>query len=41
MEERDVSGDLQRTQMEQLCAETFNRVDRTLRAILHNASRFY
>lgn len=37
MEERDVSGDLQRSQMEQLCADTFNRVDRTLRAILHNA----
>ncbi|CAH0717215.1 unnamed protein product, partial [Brenthis ino] len=37
MEERDVSGDLQRTQMEQICADTFNRVERTLRAILHNA----
>lgn len=39
MEERDVSGDLQRTQMEQICADTFNRVERTLRAILHNASK--
>ncbi|XP_028037560.1 97 kDa heat shock protein isoform X2 [Bombyx mandarina] len=37
MEERDVSGDMQRSQMEQICAETFNRVERTLRAILHNA----
>ncbi|XP_026764981.1 97 kDa heat shock protein isoform X2 [Galleria mellonella] len=37
MEERDVSGDMQRAQMEQICAETFTRVERTLRAILHNA----
>ncbi|XP_013185650.1 97 kDa heat shock protein isoform X1 [Amyelois transitella] len=37
MEERDVSGDMQRTQMEQLSAETFNRVERTLRDLLHNA----
>ncbi|CAG9791940.1 unnamed protein product [Diatraea saccharalis] len=37
MEERDVSGDMQRSQMEQLCAETFTRFERTLRAILHNA----
>ncbi|XP_038213734.1 97 kDa heat shock protein isoform X1 [Zerene cesonia] len=37
MEERDVSGDMQRSQMEQLCADTFNRVERTLRNILHNA----
>ncbi|XP_030032471.1 97 kDa heat shock protein isoform X2 [Manduca sexta] len=37
MEERDVSGDLQRSQMEQICAETFTRIERTLRAILHNA----
>ncbi|KAL4703379.1 hypothetical protein ACJJTC_011168 [Scirpophaga incertulas] len=37
MEERDVSGDMQRTQMEQLCTDTFTRVERTLRAILHNA----
>ncbi|XP_072941681.1 97 kDa heat shock protein isoform X2 [Epargyreus clarus] len=37
MEERDVSGDMQRAQMEQLSADTFNRVERTLRALLHNA----
>ncbi|CAG4964811.1 unnamed protein product [Parnassius apollo] len=37
MEERDVSSDMQRSQMEQLCSETFTRVERTLRAILHNA----
>ncbi|CAH2063339.1 unnamed protein product, partial [Iphiclides podalirius] len=37
MEERDVSGDMQRSQMEQLCSETFTRVERTLRALLHNA----
>ncbi|CAG4940606.1 unnamed protein product [Colias eurytheme] len=37
MEERDVSGDMQRSQMEQICADTFNRVERTLRNILHNA----
>ncbi|CAB3224942.1 unnamed protein product [Arctia plantaginis] len=37
MEERDVSGDLQRSQMEQICAETFTRFERALRAILHNA----
>ncbi|CAH2979698.1 unnamed protein product [Chilo suppressalis] len=37
MEERDVSGDMQRAQMEQLCAETFTRFERTLRSILHNA----
>ncbi|XP_068627559.1 heat shock 70 kDa protein 4L isoform X2 [Battus philenor] len=37
MEERDVSGDMQRAQMEQLCGETFTRVERTLRALLHNA----
>ncbi|XP_026331704.1 97 kDa heat shock protein-like isoform X2 [Hyposmocoma kahamanoa] len=37
MEERDVSGDMQRSQMEHICADTFNRVERTLRAILHNA----
>jgi heat shock protein 110kDa len=39
MEERDVSGDLQRAQMEQLCGDMFTRVERTLRAILHNASK--
>lgn len=38
MEERDVSGDMQRSQMEHICSDTFNRVERTLRAILHNAS---
>ncbi|KAL0839520.1 hypothetical protein ABMA28_016223 [Loxostege sticticalis] len=37
MEERDVSGDMQRSQMEQICADTFTKVERTLRAILHNA----
>ncbi|XP_013175136.1 PREDICTED: 97 kDa heat shock protein isoform X1 [Papilio xuthus] len=37
MEERDVSGEMQRATMEQLCSETFTRVERTLRAILHNA----
>nr|XP_032512201.1 heat shock 70 kDa protein 4 isoform X1 [Danaus plexippus plexippus] len=37
MEERDVSSDMQRQQMEQICADTFNRVERTLRGILHNA----
>ncbi|XP_046978321.1 97 kDa heat shock protein isoform X3 [Vanessa cardui] len=37
MEERDVTGEMQRPQMEQICAETFNRVERTLRGILHNA----
>lgn len=37
MEERDVTSDLQRSQMEQICAETFTRVERTLRNILHNA----
>ncbi|XP_034825268.1 97 kDa heat shock protein isoform X1 [Maniola hyperantus] len=37
MEERDVSGEMQRTQMEQLSADTFNRIERTLRGILHNA----
>ncbi|XP_053599768.1 97 kDa heat shock protein isoform X2 [Plodia interpunctella] len=37
MEERDVSGDMQRSQMEQLSAETFTRVERTLRDLLHNA----
>ncbi|XP_063823445.1 97 kDa heat shock protein isoform X1 [Ostrinia nubilalis] len=37
MEERDVSGDLQRSQMEQISADTFTKVERTLRAILHNA----
>ncbi|XP_014355991.2 97 kDa heat shock protein isoform X1 [Papilio machaon] len=37
MEERDVSGEMQRSTMEQLCSETFTRVERTLRAILHNA----
>ncbi|KAJ2950678.1 hypothetical protein O0L34_g8937 [Tuta absoluta] len=37
MEERDVSGDMQRAHMEQLCADTFARVDRTLRDLLHNA----
>lgn len=39
MEERDVSGDLQRSQMEQICSDTFNRVERTLKGILHNASK--
>ncbi|KAM3968069.1 heat shock protein 70Cb isoform 1-T1 [Aphomia sociella] len=37
MEERDVSSDLQRVQMEQICAETFTRAERTMRALLHNA----
>ncbi|XP_050342086.1 97 kDa heat shock protein isoform X4 [Nymphalis io] len=37
MEERDVTGEMQRPQMEQICTETFNRVERTLRGILHNA----
>ncbi|VVC98650.1 heat shock 70 kDa protein 4L isoform X3 [Leptidea sinapis] len=37
MEERDVSGDMQRSQMEQLCAETFSRIEKTLRNILYNA----
>ncbi|XP_075972848.1 heat shock protein 70Cb isoform X2 [Anticarsia gemmatalis] len=37
MEERDVSSDLQRSQMEQICADTFTRVERALRGILHNA----
>ncbi|XP_013134636.1 PREDICTED: heat shock 70 kDa protein 4, partial [Papilio polytes] len=37
MEERDVSGEMQRSTMEQLCSETFTRVERTLRALLHNA----
>lgn len=40
MEERDVSGEMQRSQMEQICTETFNRVERTLRGLLHNASKF-
>lgn len=40
MEERDVSGDLQRSQMEQICAETFTRLERALKAILHNASEY-
>lgn len=40
MEERDVSGDMQRSQMEQLCSETFTRVERTLRALLHNTSEY-
>lgn len=39
MEERDVSSELQRSQMEQICAETFTRIERTMRAILHNASK--
>ncbi|XP_049865586.1 heat shock 70 kDa protein 4 isoform X2 [Pectinophora gossypiella] len=37
MEERDVTGDMQRSQMEQICQDTFTRVERTLRAIVHNA----
>lgn len=37
MEERDVSSDMQRSQMEQLSADTFVRVERTLRALIHNA----
>lgn len=37
MEERDVSGDLQRSQMEQICGDTFNRIERTLKGILYNA----
>nr|UPH95343.1 heat shock protein A4 isoform 2 [Mythimna separata] len=37
MEERDVSSEMQRSQMEQICAETFTRIERTMRAILHNA----
>ncbi|CAK1551751.1 unnamed protein product [Leptosia nina] len=37
MEERDVSGEMQRAQMEQICTETFTHVERTLRNILHNA----
>ncbi|XP_059060125.1 97 kDa heat shock protein isoform X3 [Achroia grisella] len=37
MEERDVSGDMQRAQMEQISAETFTRAERTMRALLHNA----
>ncbi|CAG9134597.1 unnamed protein product [Plutella xylostella] len=37
MEERDVSGELQRSQMEEICADTFTRVERTLRALLPNA----
>lgn len=39
MEERDVSGDLQRSQMEQICGDTFNRIERTLKGILYNASK--
>lgn len=39
IEERDVSGEMQRAQMEEICADTFTRVERTLRAILHNASK--
>lgn len=41
MEERDVSGDMQRSQMEQLCADTFTRVQRTLRALIHNSSKIF
>ncbi|XP_039745740.1 97 kDa heat shock protein isoform X2 [Pararge aegeria] len=37
MEERDVSGEMQRTQMEQLSAETFIKIERALKGILHNA----
>ncbi|XP_073964045.1 heat shock protein 70Cb isoform X2 [Choristoneura fumiferana] len=37
MEERDVSGEMHRAQMEEICSDTFTRVERTLRAILHNA----
>ncbi|XP_041973071.1 heat shock 70 kDa protein 4 isoform X2 [Aricia agestis] len=37
MEDRDVSGDMQRSQMEQICSDTFSRVEKTLKAILHNA----
>lgn len=39
MEERDVTSELQRSQMEQICTETFNRIERTLRAIMPNASK--
>lgn len=38
MEERDVSSDIQRAQMEEICAETFSRVEKTLRSVLPNAS---
>ncbi|GBP59517.1 97 kDa heat shock protein [Eumeta japonica] len=37
MEERDVSGDMQRPEMEKICNDTFTRIERTLRAVLHNA----
>lgn len=37
IQERDVSGDMQRTQMEQLCADTFSRVENTLKNALHNS----
>lgn len=40
MEERDVSGEMQRTQMEQLSADTFHRVERCLKTILDNASKY-
>ncbi|XP_052738179.1 97 kDa heat shock protein [Bicyclus anynana] len=37
MEERDVSGEMQRSQMEQLSAETFSRIERALKGILISA----
>lgn len=40
MEERDVTSDMQRAEMEQICAETFSRVERTLRTVLPNASMY-
>lgn len=40
MEERDVSGEMQRSQMEEISTDTFNRIERTLRAIVHNASKY-
>lgn len=40
MEERDVTSDMQRSQMEQICTETFSRFEKTLRAVLPNASMY-
>lgn len=40
MEERDVSSEMQRPEMEKLSADTFSRVERTLRNALHNSSEF-
>lgn len=40
MEERDVSSEMQRSKMEELCADTFSKVERTLHAVLHNSSMY-